>query len=146
MVFGLNLFEHCKVKPQISLRHSVLYPGNILEGVVILNVSAPVEYTAVRVKLCGKERVHITQHVTVVKGRIDERRPATTAKVAVCTSNLLPSLERSSPKAAVSFLGRQDSRCRLANGSTRLRFSCPRTSHRASRSKSRMTTQRLSTI
>lgn len=59
MVFGLNLFEHCKVKPQISLRHTALYPGNILEGVVILNVGAPVEYTAVRIKFCGKQRVNI---------------------------------------------------------------------------------------
>lgn len=61
MVFGINLFEHCKVKPQISLRYTALYPGNILEGTVILNVGAPVEYTAVRIKLVGKERVVITK-------------------------------------------------------------------------------------
>jgi hypothetical protein len=68
MVFGFNLFEHCKVKPQISLRYTTLYPGNILEGVVVLNVSSPVEYTAVRVKLCGKERINITQTETIVEG------------------------------------------------------------------------------
>ena len=55
----MGLFDSWKVRVNTNLRHTVLYPGNVLEGVVELSVSSPIPFTAVRIKAVGKERVHI---------------------------------------------------------------------------------------
>lgn len=55
----MNFFAASKVRVNTNLRHTVLYPGNVLEGVVELQVSQPVPFTAVRIKATGKERVYI---------------------------------------------------------------------------------------
>ena len=55
----MGLFDSWKVKVNCNLRHTALYPGNIMEGVVELNVSSAIPFNAVRLKVTGKERVHI---------------------------------------------------------------------------------------
>jgi hypothetical protein len=55
----MGFFDSWKVKINTNLRHSVLYPGNVLEGVVELRVDGYIDFTAVRIKVTGKERVHI---------------------------------------------------------------------------------------
>ena len=56
--FG-NLTAAWKVDIHIGLKHNVFFPGNVIEGVVTINVSAPINFNAVRLKICGKEKVHI---------------------------------------------------------------------------------------
>lgn len=53
------------VRVTTHLRHQVFYPGNVVEGFVEVQVSAPTPFRAIRVRLCGKEYVHVERHQQV---------------------------------------------------------------------------------
>lgn len=62
----MNFFNQLagnNVKVTVHLRHSALYPGNVIEGFVELVVSTPTPFRAIRVRACGKELVHVERKI-----------------------------------------------------------------------------------
>ena len=52
----------------VGLKNNVLYPGNIVEGVVSISTKAPVNFNAIRLKFCGKEKIHIQRNERIPDG------------------------------------------------------------------------------
>ena len=57
----MGLFDVFKVDVRVRLDRHVYYPGNAITGVVEANVTSPISFVAIRVKVTAKERVVITK-------------------------------------------------------------------------------------
>ena len=59
----MNFFKSLtgNTKVEVSLKNHVFYPGNIIEGVVKVENGSTIDFSAVRLKICAKERVHIIE-------------------------------------------------------------------------------------
>lgn len=62
-----NLFSSNQVEIKSHLKHTVLFPGNVVEGFVEVIVKAPMNFRAVRVKLAAKELVFVERHTRIRK-------------------------------------------------------------------------------
>ena len=74
--FFSNLMGSFKVDIRCDLSRNVFFPGNIVEGVVIVQARSPIDFRAIRLKLAGKQRVTITRtHTTTetINGRTESR-------------------------------------------------------------------------
>jgi hypothetical protein len=62
----MNYLNHImgnNVRVTVHLRHTALYPGNVIEGFVEIVVTAPTPFRAIRVRACGKELVHVERKI-----------------------------------------------------------------------------------
>ena len=70
---GEGFFDAWRVKIGVHLKHQVVYPGNLVEGFVEIVASGPIDFTAVRVKICGKEKIICRRNESRGTGRFDEQ-------------------------------------------------------------------------
>ena len=68
----MNFFKSItgNTKVEVTLKNQVFYPGNVIEGVVRVQNGSDIDFTAVRLKLCAKEKVHIVERRTDAEGRV----------------------------------------------------------------------------
>lgn len=62
----MNFFNQImgnNIRVTVHLRHTALYPGNVIEGFVEVMVTAPTPFRAIRVRACGKELVHVERKI-----------------------------------------------------------------------------------
>lgn len=66
----MNFFKSItgNTKVDVTTRHQVFYPGNVIEGVVRIDNKSDIDFSAVRLKICGKEKVHLVQNRTDSNG------------------------------------------------------------------------------
>ena len=60
----MGFFDSWKIKTSVYLKHSVVFPGNIVEGYVqiVNDSSSSIEFVAIRAKLTGKEKVRLEEN------------------------------------------------------------------------------------
>jgi hypothetical protein len=75
----MNFFQSMtgNTKVDVQLKNHVFYPGNIIEGVVKVENGANIDFSAVRLKVCAKEKVHLVEEIREVVGHGENQRTET---------------------------------------------------------------------
>lgn len=58
----MGFFDSWKVKVHVFLKYQVLFPGNVVEGFVQIENSGHVDFVAIRVKACGKDKTYLKRN------------------------------------------------------------------------------------
>ena len=89
----MGLFDVFKVDVRVRLDRHVFYPGNAITGVAEVNVSSPISFVAIRVKLTAKERVSITKdEITHYQDQHGVRQQRRTPRTYSTTTAILKQL------------------------------------------------------
>lgn len=79
------MYGHAGSGINVTLKSQVYFPGNSVEGFVQINAPAPMPYTAIRVKLTGKEKARMVEE----RGVGEEATQETLTEIVVVHKHLI---------------------------------------------------------